>query len=99
VIKRDGRREPFENMKIKKGLIRAFEKRPVSIDHIDEIVEQVEREMLNKQREEVSSKEIGGAVSRRLKAIDKVAWLRFASVYFEFDDLGDFEKAIGNGKG
>lgn len=98
VVKKDGRRESFEALKIRKGLIRAFEKRPVSIEQIDDIVDQVEREMLNKQREEVTSREIGGAVSRRLKAIDKVAWLRFASVYFEFDNLKDFEEAMGNGK-
>lgn len=98
VIKKDNRREPFDSGKIRKGLVRAFEKRPVSMEQIEDIVDQVEREMLNKQKEEVTSREIGGAVSRRLKAIDKVAWLRFASVYFEFEDLEDFEKAIGNGK-
>lgn len=64
------------------------------MDRVEEMVDSVEREMINKQKKEITSKEIGGAVSRRLKAIDKVAWLRFASVYFEFDDLKDFEKAL-----
>lgn len=94
VVKKDGHREPFEIEKVKKGILRAVEKRPVSIELVDEIADQIEREMMNKQKEEVSSRAIGGAVSRRLNKIDKVAWLRFASVYFEFEDLNDFEKAI-----
>lgn len=94
VIKKDGRREPFDREKVKRGILRAVEKRPISMDLVDEIVEQVEREMLKKESEEVASKAIGRAVLRRLKKIDKVAWLRFASVYLEFEDLEDFAKAI-----
>lgn len=94
VVKKDSTRESFDRNKIRNGILRAVEKRPVSLDKVEEIVDSVEREMLNKQKKEITSKEIGGAVSRRLKAIDKVAWLRFASVYFEFDDLKDFEKAL-----
>jgi len=95
VVKKDGRREPFDREKIKKGILRAVEKRPVSIEDVDKIVNQVERECLRKQKEEVYSKAIGKAVLRRLKKKDKVAWLRFASVYLEFEDLADFEKTIG----
>jgi transcriptional repressor NrdR len=94
VIKKEGSREPFEKEKLKRGILRAIHKRPVSLGSVDEIVEQVEREMLNKKEEEVSSRAIGGAVLRRLGRIDKVAWLRFASVYLNFEDLKDFEKAI-----
>ena len=94
VIKKDGRREPFERDKVKRGILRAIEKRPVSLDLVDDVTEEVEREMLRKEREEVTSNAIGRAVMRRLKKIDKVAWLRFASVYLEFDDLKDFEKVI-----
>lgn len=94
VIKKDGRRELFEKEKIKRGIMRAIEKRPVSLDLVNDILDEVEREMLRKEKEEISSKEIGKAVMKRLKKIDQVAWLRFASVYLEFEDLADFEKAI-----
>ena len=93
-MKKDGRRESFDKEKIKRGLLRAVEKRPVSMDLIDDIVEAVEREMLRQESEEIPSREIGNAVLKRLRKIDRVAWLRFASVYLEFEDLKDFEKAI-----
>jgi len=96
VIKKDGRREAFDRDKVKRGILRAVEKRPISMDLIDDIVEKVEREMLRKEKEEVSSNAIGRAILKRLKKIDKVAWLRFASVYLEFEDLEDFAKAIKN---
>jgi transcriptional repressor NrdR len=94
VIKKDGRREPFDKEKLKRGILRAVEKRPVSLDLVDDVVEVVEQEMRKKEKEEVSSKAIGREVLKKLKKIDKVAWLRFASVYLEFDDLEDFEKAM-----
>ena len=94
VIKKDGRREPFDREKVKRGVLRSLEKRPVSLDLVDDVTEQVEREMLKKEKEEVSSRAIGKAILKRLKRIDKVAWLRFASVYLEFEDLEDFAKAI-----
>ncbi len=94
VIKKDGRREPFDREKVKRGILRAIEKRPVSLDLVDETVDEVEREMLRKETEEVPSRAIGNAVLKRLRKVDKVAWLRFASVYLEFEDLKDFEKAI-----
>lgn len=94
VIKKDGKREPFEKDKLKSGILKAIEKRPVSIELVDELVDEVEREMLRKEKEEVPTKTIGNAVIRRLRRIDKVAWLRFASVYLEFEDLADFEKVI-----
>lgn len=94
VIKKDGRREPYDREKVKRGILRAIEKRPVSLDLVEEAVEEVEREMLRKQSEEISSKIIGSAVLKRLKKIDKVAWLRFASVYLNFEDLSDFERVI-----
>lgn len=94
VIKKDGRREIFDREKIRRGILRSTEKRSVSIELIDQIVDEVEREMLRKQSEEVSSKAIGKSIMARLKKIDKVAWLRFASVYLEFEDLKDFEKVI-----
>src|SRR3989304_4134888 len=94
VVKKDGRREPFDREKVKRGILRAVEKRPVSMDWINDLVDRVEREMLRKEKEEVSSKLIGKTIFKRLKRIDKVAWLRFASVYLQFEDLEDFAKAI-----
>lgn len=94
VIKKDGRREPFDKEKVKRGILRSIEKRPVSLDLVDEVVDQIEREMLKKEKGEIPSQVIGKAILKRLKRIDKVAWLRFASVYMEFDDLTDFKKAL-----
>ncbi len=94
VIKKDARREPFDKEKIKRGIMRAIEKRPISLQSVDQIVDDVEREMLRGATEEISSKLIGNAVLKRLKKIDKVAWMRFASVYLEFGDLKDFEKTV-----
>ena len=94
VIKKDGKREPFDKEKVKRGILRSIEKRPVSLDLVSEIVDEVEREMLKAEKEEVGSKVVGNAILKRLKKIDKVAWLRFASVYLQFEDLTDFEKII-----
>ncbi|KKU17072.1 MAG: Transcriptional repressor NrdR [Candidatus Woesebacteria bacterium GW2011_GWC2_45_9] len=94
VIKKDGSREPFDREKVKRGILRAIEKRPVSLGLIDDIVTDVEREMLRGEKEEIPSRVVGKAVLKRLKKIDRVAWLRFASVYLEFENLDDFEKAI-----
>jgi len=94
IIKKDGRREPFDREKVKRGILRAIQKRPISMDVVEEIVEDVEREMLRREEQEISSRAVGNAVLNRLKKIDKVAWLRFASVYLEFTNLSDFEKAI-----
>ena len=94
VIKKDARREPFDKEKIKPGIMLAIEKRPISLQSVDQIVDDVEREMLRGATEEISSKLIGNAVLKRLKKIDKVAWMRFASVYLEFGDLKDFEKPV-----
>lgn len=94
VIKKDGKREPFDKEKVKSGILRSIEKRPISLDLVDEIVNEVERELLKALKEEIPSKFIGNAILKRLKKIDKVAWLRFASVYLQFEDLTDFEKLI-----
>jgi transcriptional repressor NrdR len=94
VIKKDGKREVFDKEKIKHGILRAIQKRPVSMDLVDDIVDGIERDCLKEKSQEISSRAIGNAVLKRLKKIDKVAWLRFASVYLEFEDLTDFEKLI-----
>ncbi|MEK9200613.1 MAG: transcriptional regulator NrdR, partial [Patescibacteria group bacterium] len=92
VIKRDGGREPFDREKIIKGTIRSFDKRPVSIDLIHHLADEVEREVRRKEVSEISSKAIGRMVLKRLKNIDKVAWIRFSSVYFELNDITEIEK-------
>ncbi|MCS7092576.1 MAG: transcriptional regulator NrdR [Patescibacteria group bacterium] len=94
VVKKNGLREPFDREKVRKGILKAIEKRPVSLDLVESLVNNVEQEMFKKGRDEIYSSTIGKAVLRRLKKIDKVAWLRFASVYLEFEDLEDFAKAI-----
>ncbi len=94
VIKKSGVREPFDREKLKRGILRAIEKRPVSLELVNDVVDQVEMEMLRREKEEISSTLIGTAVLKRLKKIDKVAWLRFASVYLAFGDLDDFQKLI-----
>lgn len=94
VIKKSGQREPFDKEKLKRGILRAIHKRPVSLELVDDTVEAVERKLLARQKEEISSRSIGRLVLSRLKKIDKVAWLRFASVYLEFEDMEDFKNAI-----
>jgi transcriptional repressor NrdR len=90
VIKKDGRREPFDRKKVLSGVIRACEKRPVSIEKMEEIVLLVERAIQKKSDREVSSSRIGELVMERLKGLDDVAYVRFASVYRQFKDVGQF---------
>lgn len=90
VIKKDGRREPFDRWKIKSGILKACEKRPVSLDQVDALIDDVERQLFNSSEHEVSTDTIGLAVMDRLKRIDQVAYVRFASVYRQFKDLNEF---------
>lgn len=94
VIKRDGSRQPFDREKIAQGALKSFDKRPVSIDLIRQLADEVEREVRRKEVSEISTKAIGRMVLKRLRAIDKVAWLRFASVYLELSDLSEIEKLM-----
>lgn len=94
VIKRDGSRQAFDREKIVNGVIKSFDKRPVSIDLIRQLADDVEREVRKREVSEISTKIIGKMVLKHLKNIDKVAWLRFASVYFELSDITEFEKLI-----
>lgn len=94
VIKRDGGREPFDREKIVRGVIKSFDKRPVSVDVIAHLADEVEREIRRKEVSEITSVAIGKLVLKRLRNIDKVAWLRFASVYFELEEIAEFEKLL-----
>jgi transcriptional repressor NrdR len=93
VIKKDGRREEFDREKLRRGIERACEKRPISADMIEKMLANVE-EKLRKMGREVKSTVIGELVSKELKKVDKVAYIRFASVYREFRDVGDFKKEL-----
>ncbi|MDD5409756.1 MAG: transcriptional regulator NrdR [Candidatus Omnitrophica bacterium] len=90
VIKKDGRREPFDRKKILAGIIRACEKRPVSVEKMEGVVVQVEHIIQKKNDREVLSSRIGELVMEKLKQIDDVAYVRFASVYRQFKDVGQF---------
>ncbi|WP_101773030.1 transcriptional regulator NrdR [Peptostreptococcus faecalis] len=94
VIKKDGRRESFDRDKIKYGLIRSCEKRPVSISKIDEIVDSIESEVNKMFIDEIETTRIGEMVMDRLKDVDEVAYVRFASVYRQFKDLNTFVKEL-----
>jgi transcriptional repressor NrdR len=93
VIKKDGSRQEYDPEKMKKGVMHACEKRPVSTDQIEMLIVNVE-EKLRKKGKEVSSTLIGELISKELKKLDKVAYIRFASVYRDFTDVNDFKKAI-----
>jgi transcriptional repressor NrdR len=90
VIKKDGRREAFDRKKVLAGIIRACEKRPISVEKMEDIVIQVERAIQKKSDREVLSSRIGELVMEKLKTIDDVAYVRFASVYRQFKDVGQF---------
>lgn len=90
VIKKDGRREPYARDRVLSGLIKACEKRPISRQQLEELVDDVERDVLSDTRAEVSSRDIGEAVMDRLQRLDEVAYVRFASVYRSFRDLTQF---------
>ena len=92
VIKRDGRREPFDRSKLERGIERSLEKRPVSMTAIENIVSDIEDAavMSGKTTKEIKSTELGEMVLARLYAIDKVSYIRFASVYKKFNDLDEF---------
>lgn len=90
IVKKDMRREPFDRDKIKKGLLAACQKRPVSVKDMDAIVERVEKKIYGLGEDEISSRRIGEAVMDELKLLDEVAYVRFASVYRQFTDVSSF---------
>lgn len=92
VIKKDGRRERFDRDKVFLGIMKACEKRDIGHDEIEKIVKELEERISG--RKEVSTKKIGEFIMKRLKKIDKVAYIRFASVYLDFESAEDFEKEV-----
>lgn len=94
VIKKDGKREQFDRDKLKRGIIRSCEKTKVSLEEIEKIVTEIERELRGSDSVEIESKKIGQLVATRLKTLDKVAYIRFSSVFRRFVDVEDFEKEV-----
>jgi transcriptional repressor NrdR len=94
VIKKDGKREQFDRDKLKRGIIRSCEKTKVSVDDIEKIVTETERELRGADSVEVESKKIGQMIATKLKTMDKVAYIRFSSVFRRFVDVEDFEKEV-----
>ena len=96
VIKKDNRREDYDRSKILNGVLRACEKRPVSMDQIEQLVDEVEKEIAQKTEMEVASTQIGEMVMVRLQKVDEVAYVRFASVYRQLKDVSQFMSEVKN---
>ena len=100
VVKKDKTRELFDRSKVKKGIVRACEKRPVTMEQIENAVSEIEQQLLSSMRSEIPSTEVGELVMDKLKELDEVAFVRFASVYRQFKDITTFrdelDKLLGN---
>lgn len=94
VIKKDGRRQSFDRNKVKAGILKACEKRPITTEQIERLADEIEQRLRHKYTADIPTRAIGETVMARLKALDKVAYIRFASVYRNFTDLGSFEKEL-----
>ncbi|HRS06852.1 MAG TPA: transcriptional regulator NrdR [Candidatus Ratteibacteria bacterium] len=99
VVKKDGRRENFVKEKVFNGIKKACEKLPISTEKISFIVDEIEQELRQRFEKEVASKEIGRLIIEKLRKIDEVAYVRFASVYRQFKDISEFEKEIEEMRG
>ena len=96
VVKNDGSRQSFDANKLTSGIIKACEKRPVSMSQIDSVVEKIEKHIQNKLTQEIKSSQLGEMVMDALKELDEVAYVRFASVYRQFKDVESFKKLLEN---
>lgn len=94
IVKKNGSREPFNREKLLSGIKKACEKRPIAQERIDEVVSTIEAKLRNTEKPEIDSTKVGELVMRELRKLDKVAYIRFASVYREFEDIKSFEKEI-----
>jgi transcriptional repressor NrdR len=94
IVKRDGTREPFDEGKLRRGLTRALEKRPVSIEQIDSAINRIMHDLRSTGERELPALKVGEHVRQELRAMDGVAYVRFASVYRDFQDVSEFEKEI-----
>jgi len=96
VIKRDGAKEPYQRDKVISGLKKSLQKRSYTIDQFNKLTHQIERDIQKKGKEEITSQQLGEIVMKRLKSFDKVAYIRFASVYRAFEDVKTFQKELNN---
>ena len=96
VVKKDGRREHYSRDKILNGLLRACEKRPVSMETLEKLIDEVEKRVSSRVRDEIPTKELGNEVMQKLAMIDQVAYVRFASVYRDFKDISQFLSELKN---
>jgi transcriptional repressor NrdR len=94
VVKKDGSRQPFDGQKLLRGLLKACEKRPIPVRKLEEIVEEIENKVQERPDKEIKASEIGHLVMEKLKALDQVAYVRFASVYREFKDVLEFKQEL-----
>ena len=94
VVKRDGSRQTFDKIKLSNGMLRACEKRPVGLQEIERIADDIEQELMGKLDHEISSEAVGNMVMDRLKDLDEVAYVRFASVYRQFKDINTFMEEL-----
>jgi transcriptional repressor NrdR len=96
IIKKDGRREKFEREKLESGINRAFEKRPVAKEKITNMINEIEEQIRKRGKKEIKTSEMGELVMKKMKKMDNVAYIRFASVYRDFQDINDFKQEIRN---
>ncbi|MEN6309962.1 MAG: transcriptional regulator NrdR [Acidobacteriota bacterium] len=96
VVKKDGTRQPYDSQKLLRGMMKACEKRPIQINQLEEIVEEIESMLQERPDKEIGVAEVGQLVMDRLRALDKVAYVRFASVYREFQDVAEFKQELDN---
>jgi len=94
VIKKDKNREKFSREKLEKGIYKAFEKRPISKEEIDKMIGEIEEQLRKKGKKEIKSSIIGEIIMKKIKKIDNVAYIRFASVYRDFQDVDDFKQEL-----
>jgi transcriptional repressor NrdR len=94
VVKKDGSRQPFDSQKLLRGMMKSCEKRPIQISQLEEIVEEIESLLQERPDKEIGVADIGQLVMDRLRELDKVAYVRFASVYREFEDVAEFRREL-----
>jgi len=94
IIKKDKRREKFDKEKFEKGIEKAFEKRPISKERIEKMMREIEEQIRKKGKKEINSSILGEIIMRKIKKLDNVAYIRFASVYRNFQDVKDFKKEL-----
>jgi len=94
IVKKEGEREKFSREKLERGIRRAFEKRPIPEEKIEQMINEIEEQLRRKGKKDINSSVIGDLIMRKLKKVDNVAYMRFASVYRDFQDVKDFKKEL-----